>query len=291
MRKIVVCIGFLLMALILPFSLRSASAAAGPAPADEYFGRHQVSILEIRNRLDAFDAKSDTDILDPDAVVSLDDLQDAILDWQKKYPDDPWLPRSFMRLLHAYKRAGVASDPAATSALAVMRSAYPDAEETATAVAIVYGGGDNALLADSPIATAQPVTVAPPVVLDDEVPWARFRTLRGYMDEADDRMRIAVSGLVIDAQTQSPIAGAVVFVGPNTFASDVSSTPFAVTDYDGTFSVDGVSLGQAFAGDGWYWHPEYIVVRPPRGSRYAPYRGVVDASNRFVDAGTIRLRE
>jgi len=79
------------------------------APADEYFGRQKESILEIRNRLDAFDRRSDDEMLEPGTVHALDDLQDAIRDWQRKYPNDPWLPASLRRLSRDYERAGSAS--------------------------------------------------------------------------------------------------------------------------------------------------------------------------------------
>src|SRR5579872_6853116 len=64
------------------------------APADEYFGRFKMSILEIRNRLDAMDRKLDEEMLRPGTIQELDNLRNAILDWKHKYPRDPWLPRS-----------------------------------------------------------------------------------------------------------------------------------------------------------------------------------------------------
>ncbi len=77
------------------------------APADEYFGRFKESILEIRNRLDAFDRRSSRDMRAPGTRRALDNLQDAIRDWQRKYPQDPWLPRSLHRLHRDYQRAGL----------------------------------------------------------------------------------------------------------------------------------------------------------------------------------------
>lgn len=79
------------------------------APADEYFGRLKESVLEIRNRLDDFDRRSDDEMLDPGIRRSLDDLQDCIHDWQRKYPGDPWLPNSLRRLYRDYQRAGITS--------------------------------------------------------------------------------------------------------------------------------------------------------------------------------------
>ncbi len=77
------------------------------APADEYFGRFKESILEIRNRLDAFDRRSNAEMRAPGTRRALDNLQDAIHDWKHKYPQDPWLPRSLHRLHRDYQRAGL----------------------------------------------------------------------------------------------------------------------------------------------------------------------------------------
>lgn len=76
------------------------------APADEYFGRFKMSILEIRNRLDAMEGRLDQDMLRPGTIGELDNLRDAILDWKHKYPHDPWLRRSLERLAREYHRAG-----------------------------------------------------------------------------------------------------------------------------------------------------------------------------------------
>lgn len=73
------------------------------APADEYFGRMKESILEIRNRLDDLDRLADDEV--SGRMRELDDLRDAIHDWQHKYPRDPWLPRMIERLQHDYQRA------------------------------------------------------------------------------------------------------------------------------------------------------------------------------------------
>lgn len=97
------------------------------APADEYFGPHAESVLEISNRLNAFDRNA---WLDARAVSSLDDLQQAICDWQRKYPRDRWLPASLAHLVYEYRRAGLAASDRAQAAMELMRSAYPDAPET-----------------------------------------------------------------------------------------------------------------------------------------------------------------
>ncbi len=117
---------------------RSDVARSRLAPADEYFGRQKESVLEIRNRLDGFDRRSDDEMLEPDTRHALNDLQDAIRDWQHKYPRDPWLPRSMRRLLLDYQRAGSASVPQALDIVAILQAEYPS-DGTALSVAQVFG--------------------------------------------------------------------------------------------------------------------------------------------------------
>lgn len=140
-----------------------AQITSGPAPADEYFGPHHQSILEIRNRLDRFDRKSDREMLDGSAIAEIDDVNTSICDWQQQYPNDPWLPHMMARLLRTYHRAGVASTPRALAALALMKHAYPDSDDTRATVAMIYGGVDL------------PVQAPAPVVTDA---WARFDSMR-----------------------------------------------------------------------------------------------------------------
>lgn len=109
------------------------SALSAMAPADEYFGRLKESVIEIRNRLDELDRRSDSDMLDPDTIHYLDDLQDAIRDWQHKYPRDPWLPGFLHRLVRDYERAGAASSPQGLETLALLETNYPDTDVTLTA--------------------------------------------------------------------------------------------------------------------------------------------------------------
>lgn len=113
--------GILLASVVLPFRAQAAPAHSAHvayvspgfqlhvvrsvmAPADEYFGRQKESILEIRNRLDALERMTDDEVTGRGS--ELDDLRDAVLDWQHKYPRDPWLPRTMQRLHDQYRRAG-----------------------------------------------------------------------------------------------------------------------------------------------------------------------------------------
>jgi hypothetical protein len=164
MRMMIGLLAVLIFASV-PFSTLAATYS-GPAPADEYFGPHHQSILEIRNRLDRMDAKSDRELVDSNAVVELDDVAASISDWRAQYPQDPWLPRTYARLLRTYHRAGASSSDRAVAMLNEMKGAYPDAPETAAVIAMTFGGesGEAAVFADAaPIAPVyeQPVYQQP----------------------------------------------------------------------------------------------------------------------------------
>ena len=74
------------------------------APADEYFGRQKMSILEIGNRLRdvtaraGYQGRSAGDLLHTASMA-----EDAMRDWQRKYPGDPWLRKDRQVLAHIYK--------------------------------------------------------------------------------------------------------------------------------------------------------------------------------------------
>jgi hypothetical protein len=156
MRTMIGLLAVLIFATV-PFSAVAATYP-GPAPADEYFGPHHQSILEIRNRLDRMDAKSDRELVDGNAVVELDDIAASISDWRSQYPQDPWLPRTYARLLRTYHRAGASSSDVAVAMLNEMKGAYPDAPETAAVIAMTYSG--SSISADE-FADAAPVYVQP----------------------------------------------------------------------------------------------------------------------------------
>jgi hypothetical protein len=141
MQKALAFLAILLLACAQ--GLRAATLLPS-APADEYFGPHNESVLEIQNRLNAFDARDDRAMYDPQVAASLDDLRLAIGDWQRRYPQDPWLPRSLAHLMHEYLRAGQASSDGALATISLMRSAYPNALETLQTSAMIYGYGPPA---------------------------------------------------------------------------------------------------------------------------------------------------
>jgi hypothetical protein len=73
------------------------------APADEYFGPFKESILEIRNRLVAFERDTNWDLARH--VRAIDNVELAVEDWHRKYPHDPWIHGFSVRLERVYRRA------------------------------------------------------------------------------------------------------------------------------------------------------------------------------------------
>jgi hypothetical protein len=77
----------------------------GPAPADEYFGRLQMSILGVRNKVKDFGLDADTHPEHGKAILgNAIWVEDAMRDWAKKYPFDKWLPRYAYALEQMYER-------------------------------------------------------------------------------------------------------------------------------------------------------------------------------------------
>lgn len=89
-----------------------ASSVARPkvAPADEYFGRAKMSILEIANRLRDVTARADRQAGRPvDLLHDAAMTENAIHDWEHKYPADPWLARDVAKLIHIYAELAIPS--------------------------------------------------------------------------------------------------------------------------------------------------------------------------------------
>lgn len=84
-------------------TVAKAPAKCKVAPADEYFGKLKMSILGIRNTIKDQGLKID---VDPDkAPTTLNAIaltEDAIHDWEHKYPCDSWLPGTLYALEHFY---------------------------------------------------------------------------------------------------------------------------------------------------------------------------------------------
>jgi hypothetical protein len=75
------------------------------APADEYFGRMKMSILGIRNSLRDVTQRAEWYPERAGGVLREAALtEDAMHDWQRKYPRDGWLPRGVYLLQHLYTK-------------------------------------------------------------------------------------------------------------------------------------------------------------------------------------------
>ncbi len=75
------------------------------APADEYFGKLKMSVLGIRNTIK--DQGLKVDYYPDKADMTLNAIaltEDALHDWQRKYPCDSWLPGSIYALEHFYAK-------------------------------------------------------------------------------------------------------------------------------------------------------------------------------------------
>jgi hypothetical protein len=73
------------------------------APADEYFGRLKMSIIGIRNTIKDQGLKIDVDPAKaPSTLGAIALTEDAIHDWQRKYPCDTWLPGTLYSLQRFY---------------------------------------------------------------------------------------------------------------------------------------------------------------------------------------------
>ncbi|MBV8748445.1 MAG: hypothetical protein JO103_01895 [Candidatus Eremiobacteraeota bacterium] len=80
-----------------------ARAKCKVAPADEYFGKLKMSILGIRNTIKDQGTKVD---VDPDRASTTFNAialtEDAMHDWEHKYPCDSWIPGTIYALQHFY---------------------------------------------------------------------------------------------------------------------------------------------------------------------------------------------
>jgi hypothetical protein len=80
----------------------ASSATKGAAPADEYFGTMKMSYLGINNSLrDAYVMAGEHTTF-PVVIQKVKWAENALLDWQHRFPNDPQLPRSLFFLTAAY---------------------------------------------------------------------------------------------------------------------------------------------------------------------------------------------
>ena len=90
------------------------------APADEYFGRLKMSVLGIRNELNHLQSQVEASPENSESVMGTASLvEDAIKDWERHYPSDPWLAKNVYQLTHVY--ANVRSDVGHSHAMSTLQ--------------------------------------------------------------------------------------------------------------------------------------------------------------------------
>ncbi len=133
---------FVLTALFViagaPVLALAQTASPRLAPVDEYFGQSSESVLEIRNRLTAVESKSDADARAAGGIADIDYFEEAVLDWQQKYPRDSWVAGVLSRTVQCYARAGAAKSERATAVLAVLTKTYPKSPEADRALLAMW---------------------------------------------------------------------------------------------------------------------------------------------------------
>jgi hypothetical protein len=108
------------------------------APADEYFGKLKMSILGVRNLVNDIDARANnaTEDVAANFCHKLILAEDALRDWQAKYPDDAWVPKFGYAMLKDYETIDsnmIADESHAASLHAIdlsnwLGTLYPDSE-------------------------------------------------------------------------------------------------------------------------------------------------------------------
>jgi hypothetical protein len=96
----------LALALLCLATPAFAQPNANVAPADEYFGRLKMSILGIGNVIRDMRLRVESDASRaPSIFGALEMTENAIRDWEAKYPRDSWIPRSLLALESCYLAA------------------------------------------------------------------------------------------------------------------------------------------------------------------------------------------
>src|SRR5580698_4038311 len=73
------------------------------APADEYFGRQKLSILGIGNLIKDMRLRVEADMSKSGSIYgALADVENALHDWESKYPSDSWVAKNIELLEAVY---------------------------------------------------------------------------------------------------------------------------------------------------------------------------------------------
>jgi hypothetical protein len=178
-----VCIALCIAAILACSApVQAGDRTLGLAPADEYFGRYDLSVLGVANTIRDAGARIDAGA-DPRSMISgpLAFATDAIHAWEAKYPTDPWIAKDLLALETVYVR--VPGDDGARLAAqteAWLIADYPNSSYAAGARQQLAAG--NASTADLPALPAPPAPAATPAaaapIPSYATPWERFAALR-----------------------------------------------------------------------------------------------------------------
>jgi hypothetical protein len=147
------------------------------APADEYFGRQEISTLGIDNMIRDTDERESSDpAIAPRLYGGLMAAEDALEDWAAKYPHDSWIPKRAYEISHLFWRMHSAeANAAADRCRNILFKQFPESRYAVLARVET----PTTMAADSTVQTQRPQA---PVLSD---PWQRFAALRpGSTDPA-----------------------------------------------------------------------------------------------------------
>jgi hypothetical protein len=141
------------------------------APADEYFGRLKMSFLGINNTLHDVGITAGDHTTDPSVVAKVALAEDALKDWEKRYPRDPQLGRSYYLAIAVEKKIWVqANQQQAWAYMNRVATVFPNTyfgklikREIAIGFTEHYYATAVACPTPSPTATPEPTTVPGPV--------------------------------------------------------------------------------------------------------------------------------
>lgn len=98
---------------------RAATSGSAAAPLDQYFGKMKMSAIGLRMDVDRLGRRYHArTISDQDLVHDAGLAQDAFYDWQRRYPNDPWIVPTAFHLEQLYQ--AVQSDQARAQATAML---------------------------------------------------------------------------------------------------------------------------------------------------------------------------
>ena len=130
---------------VSPVAAGAVDMRGGAAPADVDFGTYPMSVLGIQNVLrrdgEAIDDASDRSALTTGPLAC---VVDAIRDWERAYPADPWIAKDLLTLEMVYLRArGPEARALARSTEVWLAHDYPSSNYLEPA-RLALGGGHRA---------------------------------------------------------------------------------------------------------------------------------------------------